>query len=207
MQQSLALVKVLHGGDSLIARLTQTSSLPAKDCAELEAFLLSQEIITSDHDRGHDTTIVDLSNGHLMSACGLDVKRRRPIQVADLFHFATACLLAALMLRFSRFDKVVDHVRTRKAASCNARVFDIERAAELTRIFRVLRSFTFTGRNNCLFHALALINFLSRYQLFPVWVVGVQTGPFRAHSWVQLDAMVFDGTPEQVCFYRPILAV
>jgi hypothetical protein len=38
-------------------------------------------------------------------------------------------------------------------------------------------------------------------------MIGVTAIPFAAHSWVQEDRFVFDESPEEVCFFTPILAV
>ena len=65
----------------------------------------------------------------------------------------------------------------------------------------------FGAQDACLFDSLALMRFLSYYVIFPTCVIGVQTGPFGAHCWVQHDAVVFNDAPEYVRRYTPILTV
>lgn len=78
---------------------------------------------------------------------------------------------------------------------------------ELVCLFRRLRPLAFTAKDQCLFHALALVRFLAFYDVFPVWVVGVRTRPWAAHSWVQKGNLLLDANPEHVCEYTPILSV
>jgi hypothetical protein len=70
-----------------------------------------------------------------------------------------------------------------------------------------LRPHTFAARDRCLFHSLALVNFLARHAVFPTWVIGVRARPWGAHAWVQHDKLLLDANPEQVCEFASILAV
>ncbi len=82
-----------------------------------------------------------------------------------------------------------------------AQIFDLIAA------FRRLRPLAFTAKGRCLVHALTLVKFLSHYGVRPTWYIGVMLRPWAAHSWVQLDGLVLDSTPEKVCEFTPILAV
>lgn len=84
---------------------------------------------------------------------------------------------------------------------------DTERAIELALAFRSLRPYLMTARERCLLHALTLTRFLALHQVRAHWVVGVQTHPWKAHSWVQLGTYTLDATPEEVVGYTPILVV
>jgi len=79
------------------------------------------------------------------------------------------------------------------------------RAALVT--YEKLRPLVFTARDQCLFDSLALMNFLADECLFPRWVVGVKTSPFRAHSWVQFGDTVLNDQHENVRRFRSILVV
>lgn len=81
------------------------------------------------------------------------------------------------------------------------------RVAMLVQRFRRLRPFAFTARDQCLFHALALLHFLNAHGVGATWMIGVRTQPWAAHSWVQWGSSLLDSTPEQVCDYTPILSV
>lgn len=84
--------------------------------------------------------------------------------------------------------------RSRSAASCVAS-------------FRRLRPWSFAAKDQCLFHSLALLRFLTLHGICATWVIGVRTTPWNAHSWVQLGRMVLDGTPESVYDYAPMVIV
>jgi hypothetical protein len=76
----------------------------------------------------------------------------------------------------------------------------------LASFFR-LRIWFYTADRRCLFDSLVLSNFLSRKQIPCTFVIGVSTKPFRAHSWVQMGAVVLNDTAEHVQTFTPILAI
>ncbi|MCC5617900.1 lasso peptide biosynthesis B2 protein [Nostoc sp. CHAB 5836] len=73
--------------------------------------------------------------------------------------------------------------------------------------YDALRPFVFTARDECLLDSLALLHFLSHEGLAPRWVLGVRTGPFAAHAWVQEGQTVLNDQHEYVRQFRPILVV
>jgi hypothetical protein len=79
--------------------------------------------------------------------------------------------------------------------------------AELVGAFLTLRPFFFAAKDACLFDALSLSEFLATYGVFPNWVFGVQSRPFAAHCWLQLDGLVLNDTIEHVERYTPIMVV
>jgi hypothetical protein len=97
-------------------------------------------------------------------------------------HFLAACCWARYSLAWRPFSSVVEEVRARKA-----------RAAHGVRAWEIRR--------------LAMIRFLSGYQLHPEWAIGVTTQPWGAHSWVQCGNYLLDSNPEKVCGFTPILMV
>jgi hypothetical protein len=78
-------------------------------------------------------------------------------------------------------------------------------AVEVAQVFRGLRRFFYSEKDRCLFSALSLMYFLRRYGHCPLWVIGVNTPPFAAHSWVQDGPTALDGDPTIICRYVPIL--
>lgn len=124
----------------------------------------------------------------------------------DFLRFICANATTAWSLRFRSVEIIVSRVLARKAAHKQTpRDIDERALTRLVSIFRRLRCYTFSTEDRCLFHALALVNFLARYQVYPTWFIGVSTTPWCAHSWVQLHDIVLDGNPEQVLYYTPIL--
>jgi len=182
--------------------------IEAEEDRKLVESLLSRGILTTDRSQGKTNTAITLTAVSSLIELGDDIEQTGHVRVADILHFATSCIYAAWALRYRRIEAVVQRVIDRKkAAQAGAVPFDVRRVAELVAVFRKLRSTAVTMHDNCLFHALALVTFLSRYNVFPMWVIGVSTGPFAAHSWVQYEHYVLDGSPEEACFYTPILAV
>lgn len=84
---------------------------------------------------------------------------------------------------------------------------DLTRIVELVSVFRRLRPYAFATKDQCLFHALALLKFLAHYNLFPTWVIAVRPTPWAAHSWLQFGNHVLDCNPEEISGYTPILAI
>lgn len=137
-----------------------------------------------------------------------DVEVQPLLRPRHIIDFMIACIKAKLALRFRSLEAIARDVdvRRRRLAGSSPE-YDAQKAAELVNIFRRLRIYAFAAENRCLFHALALLNFLAPYGLFPRWVIGVRANPWGAHSWVQHEHIVLDGTPEQVLPYQPILNV
>jgi hypothetical protein len=140
-------------------------------------------------------------------ALDANIPRNRQFRWGDVVTFLAACVATFWLLRCRSLQHAIEAVASRQATHGSAANFNIELAADLIAIFRRLRSFTFSGDRRCLFHALALVNFLSRYGVYPHFVMGVKIEPWAAHSWVQSGEYVLDGTPEQVRFFTPLLVV
>lgn len=146
---------------------------------------------------------IDLSG--TLTSVGHQINRAVIIRLGHIIHFLRACTWAKHAVRSRTLYSVACQVSSNKSQCREG--FDIERAIELACIFRRLRPFTFTAKDQCLFHALALVKFLSCYQVFPTWVIGVRARPWAAHSWVQEGSLLLDSNPEHVCEYTPILTV
>jgi hypothetical protein len=87
------------------------------------------------------------------------------------------------------------------------RCFDLERAIALVSAYHYIRTWTFARAGRCLLDSIALVEFLRIYGVHASWVVGVQLRPFSAHSWVQHERWVLNGTPAFVREYTPIIVV
>lgn len=133
----------------------------------------------------------------------------RPIRMLDSWRFLRSCLWAHCVLRSSSlYDaaRAVEHFRQAAGGSISSPA-DPARIHRCVQIFRRLRPYAFAAHGRCLFQALALARFLQYYRASALWVIGVRVRPWAAHSWVQQDDLVLDGTPESVRGYTPILAV
>lgn len=148
-------------------------------------------------------TEVDLNS--LLTSVGHELDRTASIRWRHIISFLRACTWARSSVRSRTLYLVAEEIGRQKAAA--GAPFDNDRAIELVGIFRRLRPHTFAARDQCLFHALALVRFLAYYDVYPAWVIGVRTKPWAAHSWVQQGTLLLDANPEQVCEYTPILAI
>lgn len=123
-----------------------------------------------------------------------------------LLSFALSCMWARAALKFSSLYAIATHIEGARKQHAYA-ACDNERLTLLVHVFRTLRPYAFTPRDECLFHALALTRFLHQNGQFPTWVIGVRIRPWGAHSWVQHGQWVLDTTPEIVREYVPLIAV
>jgi len=175
--------------------------------ALLETFL-RRGIVTKEPARGANivSSVVSLhgsliSIGDEITAQAANPARHMPAFLFSLL-WSSGCL-RCIPLRF-----IVRHVyRRRSAAIAKGYTFSVSRASTLVDAFRASRPYFFLAKEHCLLHALTLVNFLAHYGEFPLWVFGVSSDPWTAHSWVQQDQYLLDCNPESVCGLEPILAI
>lgn len=129
------------------------------------------------------------------------------LKSTDVWSFFLATAHASVVLRWRSIESIVSQVQSRKRRHLGkSESFDFDKARRLVAMFNALR--VFYGREYlCLFDSLALINFLSHYNVYPSWVYGVTAEPFQAHCWVQEGDYVFNEAVEIATNYTPIMAV
>jgi Transglutaminase-like superfamily len=131
------------------------------------------------------------------------LQAHRTLRLTDLLHFTTACTQAYWFLKRLPLEAIASRVT---AARRNPKQLDIVDIFGRVQVFRRLRRLFFSEKDRCLLNALALVLFLKFYGHFPLFVIGVKTRPFGAHSWVQHDQILLDGgDPSSVCHFVPIL--
>jgi hypothetical protein len=136
------------------------------------------------------------------SAATSEDVRTKLIDVVDFF---LASQRATDLLKRQHICRIVDDVRARKASSAGVAI-QPDGLRHETAIFRKLRPW-YPRPYLCLYDALALIEFLARRKLFPMWVFGVQAQPFGAHCWLQAgDVLLNEGT-EYAAQFTPIMTV
>jgi hypothetical protein len=118
--------------------------------------------------------------------------------------FAWSYAKALYQLKARSLEHAVTHFRRRRLSGCGP---DARDAHALVACFTRLRTFVYTKSDACLVDSVTLMHFLSSFGIRPVWVLGVATGPFAAHSWVQLGDAVLNDTIEHVSQFVPILVV
>lgn len=127
------------------------------------------------------------------------------VSATHVWNFIAACTTAAVRLKTRPIESTVTRVARRKARRGTTDL-DMERADQLTAVFRRLRAL-FPFNYLCLFDSLALIEFLARYDLFPTWIFGVRLAPWAAHCWVQHGAVAFNEDIEEAAHYTQIMAI
>ncbi|MBF7013712.1 lasso peptide biosynthesis B2 protein [Novosphingobium resinovorum] len=95
-------------------------------------------------------------------------------------------------------------------ANAPARAADVSNEAHAAKLGMWLSAFCraallFPRASRCLPDALALQRLVTRYAVRSKIVFGVQTDPFQAHCWVQLDGTVLGQSLETVAGFRAIL--
>jgi hypothetical protein len=180
-------------------------ALPMEDAVRIADKLVEAGLLSKDaaEPAAFTPTAIDLNS--LLTSVGHEVERKSPIRWRHIVNFLRACTWARRSVKSRTLYVVAEEIGRKKNAA--GAPFDAERAIELVGVFRRLRPHTFAARDQCLFHALALVKFLSAYDIYPTWVIGVRTKPWAAHSWVQQGTLLLDANPEQVCDYSPILAI
>lgn len=130
-----------------------------------------------------------------------------PLTTIDVARFMQACMWARRAAQGRSLHEVARELSAAKSRRDPGASLNIRKAAQLTGKFRRLRPWAFSAKNQCLFHALALTRFLMLHDEYAVWIIGVKTRPWSAHSWVQHASVALDATPESLCDYTPILVV
>ncbi|MEJ1960809.1 MAG: lasso peptide biosynthesis B2 protein [Gammaproteobacteria bacterium] len=103
---------------------------------------------------------------------------------------------------------IVHRARRRKDRETqNAPPLDLIKARQLTTVHLALQPVFYDAKDACLRNSLTLVEFLSRYRIYPTWVFGVKMNPFAAHSWVQLGSSLLTDPIADVKTYTPIMSV
>jgi hypothetical protein len=207
---ALVLSKHVQGFPGLEQR-SEISALPQPELSDHAAILetlLRRGIVTLGRARrGKIVSSVVSLHGSLISI-GDEITAQAVNPGRHVAAFLFSLLSSSACLRCLPLRFIVRHVHRRhSAAIANGYTFNVSRASALVDAFRLIRPYFFLAKENCLLHALTLVNFLARYGEFPLWVFGVSSDPWTAHSWVQQDHYLLDCNPESVCGLEPILAI
>lgn len=174
--------------------------------AAITSLLLEKELLTSERD-GKSPTPPPFEP--LRGQCCIESFEERPtIGLVGLFKFGSAAVRARMLLKHRSFESVVTRVKRRIDLN-RSRESGIEelRVPDLVAAFAFLRPYFFAAKDACLFDTLALSEYLADYGVYPRWVFGVQTRPFAAHCWLQLNGIVLNDTLDHVRRYAPIMVV
>jgi hypothetical protein len=189
-----------------LRRLLQEEPMD-NDAAQSLEQLLQHGLLTRDQSIGKRFAAVTLPAADEV-LINIDTGASPKVSVAHVHAFLRAYSSASVALRWQSIASAVHRVERRKRiAITRGSVFDEPRARTLLRVFKHLRPYLYSARDRCLLDSLAIVEFMAHYNLFPTWVLGVRTGPFSAHSWVQHERYVLNGDPSYTGAFTPILAV
>ena len=126
-----------------------------------------------------------------------------------VYRMVQSAAVAAMWLRWRSLLWIAEAVAGRRTRleQRRARPSSPEAMRAAVAAYAKLRPLVFTARDRCLHDSLALVGFLAAEGMFPRWVIGIQTQPFGAHSWVQSGGTVLNDHPDRVRRFRPILVV
>ena len=169
--------------------------------------LLEHGMLVRDRGAGHGATpVVNVLPQRTLLEFDFDAPPRPSGR--DLRRAAWACAAAGSALRLRPMSTVLEQFRQRRPADPRPQgQVDFARAQGLVRRFVHVRPWFYSARGACLLDSLALLTFLSAYDLHPHWVFGVRTAPFHAHCWVQDGEVLFNDVPDRVRQYSPILRI
>jgi Transglutaminase-like superfamily len=184
----------------------QTAVEPASSAKALMDDMIATGMLTTDGAIGKEAQSLVIPQPQF-PAVEADLEYRPHMRVRNASRMLVAAAKARALLKCCPIEAVVARVKRRKEQQCEGSEFDLAAARPLVEQFLYLRPLVFTTKDECLFDSLVLIELLARNHLFPVWLFGVATNPFRAHSWVQAGDRVLNDTPERVSRFTPILAV
>lgn len=180
--------------------------MPTDDAARLADALVNAGFLTPIAPT--DATVLkflSIDSNAALTSVSYELQPAVRLHLYHVIAFVRACIWAKHAVDSRLLYSVALEVANHKLKASSAA--DIQQAIELVCIFRRLRPYAFAAKDQCLFHALALLKFLSHYNIFPTWVIAVRPTPWAAHSWLQLGSLVLDCNPEEISGYTPILAI
>jgi hypothetical protein len=179
---------------------------PTSSANALVRQLVASGVLTMDPAMGKDVRSPVIAPPRF-EAVEPDLEYRPRITLRNVSRLSIAAAKAQALLKLRPIEAVVTRVRERKQRENPAGEFDLAAARPLIAEFLYLRPLVFTSRDECLFDSLVLVELLARQRLFPDWLFGVSTNPFKAHSWVQAGDHVLNDLPERIAKFTPILVV
>lgn len=180
--------------------------MPPDDAASLADALVKAGFLTSTAPTDEVLEFLSVDSNAELTSVAYELQPVVRLHLHNVVGFVRACIWAKHAVDSRLLYSVALEVARHKQLEAPNAV-NVQLAIELVGIFRRLRPYAFAAKDKCLFHALALLKFLSYYNIFPTWVIAVRATPWAAHSWLQLGSLVLDCNPEEISGYTPILAI
>jgi hypothetical protein len=205
---------ILPRQQEVVAEQESGCSPLAQTLAAQKEQLLDAGLLTTDPARGRpiDGPAIEGIEGHVFGldddrAFGLtgEAAEGLKITLGEMWAFFVASWKASRDLKHKHLHKVVVAVRRRKAKAATQKS-DVEKIRRLTAVYRRLRPWYPRGYL-CLYDSLALIEFMARRKVYPLWVFAVHAQPFGAHCWVQNEKLLLNEGSEYAGKFTPIMAI
>jgi hypothetical protein len=204
---ALRLSKYVDGIPMVDTWLGEFPESNTKDAALLDS-LLTAGVLTRTPTGIREIVSTPVPLNGALTSIGDEIAGNANVNLWQIGVFLIYLISSAASLRLLPLRHVVRVVhRKRLAALAKGYKFNLSRAADLVATFRGIRPYFFLPKDKCLLHALTLTRYLAHHGEFPVWVLGVKTDPWAAHSWVQQGDFLLDCNPEKVCHLEQILGI
>jgi hypothetical protein len=175
------------------------------DAARLAEALIKAGFLTAVAPTEPGPPFVSIDSNAALTSIGYELEAVPRVHFLQIVAFLRACIWAKRAVDSRLLYSIACEVAANKASA--PQDIDLQHTIELVSVFRRLRPYAFAAKDQCLFHALALLKFLAHYNIFPTWIIAVRPTPWAAHSWLQLGSLVLDCSPEEINGYTPILAI
>jgi hypothetical protein len=176
-----------------------------EDAARLAGALVKAGFLTPVAPTEPGPSFAAIDTNAALTSVGYELSATPHLHLHHLIAFLRACIWAKRAVDSRLLYSIACEIAESRPALTHD--IDLQHTVELVSVFRRLRPYGFAAKDQCLFHALALLKFLAHYNVHPTWVIAVRPTPWAAHSWLQLGTLVLDCTPEEVSGYTPILAI
>lgn len=146
-----------------------------------------------------------------LELCSVYSEQKPCLTAYDIRAFLWSQFIASYLLRWRSLEYILDRIRKRRARFDNldsrtSRQFDANSTRILVEKYNVASRAMYSKHDICLYEAVALSEFLSKYEVFPYCVIGVTAKPFSAHCWLQQDHVLVNDKRIRVQNFTPMLA-
>lgn len=190
-------------------------AMPETPYGETAADASPQEYAAFMTKRGLLTTVA--SEGKRMEQLQIDSVQYGAVEHADLSFVqagpvdAARLLYAGILACWKFRHRTLEHLLQelagrRKMRNENPAGLSDQRIRRVLHAYWCMRPLLPFGRHTDLIDSWTLVEYLSKYHVFPRLVIGVQLMPFISHTWVQHAETVFNDTPEFVRQFTPIFS-
>lgn len=125
----------------------------------------------------------------------------------DKATFGAATVTSKVQWHTWSIERTIDRIRSLKSRMNSKTSASTHEALRLALVFYFLRPWIRTAKDQCLFDSISLMKFLLLNSAIATLIIGVRTGPFAAHCWVQTSDVVLNSSLDHCRQFTPILIV